>query len=203
NVDVVNCVERLKKILFIDQLSLIVIDSDSSFIEYKNLLKYIRSKSEIPIIIITYVESIFEKILAFDMGVDDYIIKPFDIRELVVRSRAVIRRYTRKEKDRNDRNITFKNLKVDYNSYKVIYKDKELKMPPKEFELLYYLVINSNKVFTREELLHKIWGYKHSGDSRTVDVHIKRIREKLGNNREWALITVWGIGYKFEVKNVK
>lgn len=162
------------------------------------VLKWIRKTSEIPVIMLTAKGDTFDKVLALELGADDYIVKPFDPKELLARVKAVMRRYNYDEKDVEIINYT--DLVIDSNSYNVIYNGEEIKMPPKEFELLYYLASNKNKVFTREQLLCEVWGYDYPGDSRTVDVHIKRLREKLNGGKSWQLETVWGVGYKFEVK---
>lgn len=162
------------------------------------VLKWIRKNSEIPVIMLTAKGDTFDKVLALELGADDYIVKPFDPKELLARVKAVMRRYNYDEKDVEI--INYADLVIDSNSYNVIYNGEEIKMPPKEFELLYYLASNKNKVFTREQLLCEVWGYDYPGDSRTVDVHIKRLREKLNGGKNWQLETVWGVGYKFEVK---
>ena len=162
------------------------------------VLKWIRKNSEIPVIMLTAKGDTFDKVLALELGADDYIVKPFDPKELLARVKAAMRRYNYDEKDVEI--INYADLVIDSNSYNVIYNGEEIKMPPKEFELLYYLASNKNKVFTREQLLCEVWGYDYPGDSRTVDVHIKRLREKLSGGKNWQLETVWGVGYKFEVK---
>ena len=162
------------------------------------VLKWIRKNSEIPVIMLTAKGDTFDKVLALELGADDYIVKPFDPKELLARVKAVMRRYNYDEKDVEI--INYADLIIDSNSYSVVYNGEEIKMPPKDFELLYYLASNKNKVFTREQLLCEVWGYDYPGDSRTVDVHIKRLREKLNGGKSWQLETVWGVGYKFEVK---
>lgn len=189
-------------------------DVENVFIEYKpdlvlldimlpnidgiDVLKWIRKESEVPVIMLTAKGDTFDKVLALELGADDYIVKPFEPKELLARVKAVMRRYN--TDSTNKEIIDYSDLNVDANSYNVLYRGEEIKMPPKEFELLYYLASNKNKVFTREQLLCEVWGYDYPGDSRTVDVHIKRLREKLPEGINWQIETVWGVGYKFEVK---
>lgn len=163
-----------------------------------DVLKWIRKQSEIPVIMLTAKGETFDKVLGLELGADDYMVKPFEPKELVARVKAVLRRYN--ADNDNKEVLNFSGLVIDINSYSVIYKGEEIKMPPKEFELLYFLANNKNRVFTREQLLCEVWGYDYPGDSRTVDVHVKRLREKLQGGENWQLETVWGVGYKFEVK---
>lgn len=163
-----------------------------------DVLKAIRKDSQVPVIMLTAKGETFDKVLALELGADDYIVKPFEPKELVARVKAVLRRSTADNQTKEK--LDFDGLEVDMNSYTVIYKGNEVKMPPKEFELLYYLASNKNRVFTREQLLCEVWGYDYPGDSRTVDVHVKRLREKLQGGSNWQIETVWGVGYKFEVK---
>ncbi|MGE5628186.1 MAG: response regulator [Solirubrobacterales bacterium] len=163
-----------------------------------DVLKWIRKQSEIPVIMLTAKGETFDKVLGLELGADDYMVKPFEPKEMVARVKAVLRRYNA-ESD-NKEVLTFNDLVIDINSYSVVYNNEEIKMPPKEFELLYFLANNKNRVFTREQLLCEVWGYDYPGDSRTVDVHVKRLREKLQGGKNWQLETVWGVGYKFEVK---
>ena len=160
----------------------------------------IRKKSNIPIIMLTAKGETFDKVLGLELGADDYIVKPFDSKELVARVKAVLRRYEPKVLTDNTGEIKFENLIINSLNYTVNFNGKDVDFPPKEFELLYFLAQHKNQVFTREKLLDKIWGYEYIGDTRTVDVHIKRIREKLSNENNWEIKTVWGVGYKFEVK---
>ena len=162
------------------------------------ILKWIRRNSEIPVIMLTAKGDTFDKVLALELGADDYIVKPFEPKELLARVKAVMRRYNHEDKD--VKSLTYENLVIDIKSYTTLYNGEDVKMPPKEFELLHYLASNKNKVFTREQLLCEVWGYDYPGDSRTVDVHIKRLREKIKGGPNWQIETVWGVGYKFEVK---
>jgi len=163
-----------------------------------DVCKEIRQVSNTPIIMLTAKGETFDKILGLELGADDYMVKPFDTKELTARVKAVLRRFT-PQKDKS-KQIILHNLDINLTNYSVMYNDQKIEMPPKELELLYFLASSPNQVFTREQLLNRIWGYEYLGDTRTVDVHIKRIREKLGENDYWAIKTVWGIGYKFEVK---
>lgn len=159
----------------------------------------IRKISNIPIIMLTAKGETFDKVLGLELGADDYIVKPFEPKELVARVKAVLRRYERSDFD--DREVVFPNLVINKSTYVVKLNGKEIDLPPKELELLYFLASNPNKVFTREQLLERVWGYDYYGDSRTVDVHIKRLREKIDQpGQVWQLKTVWGVGYKFEVR---
>ena len=146
---------------------------------------------------------IFDKVLGLELGADDYIIKPFDSKELVARVKAVLRRYQPSKPDKAASDIKcveYPDLIINQTNYSVLYRGKPVEMPPKELELLYFLASSPNQVFTREQLLDHIWGYEYIGDTRTVDVHVKRLREKIKDHISWRLATVWGIGYKFEVK---
>lgn len=156
----------------------------------------LRKTSKVPIIMLTARGETFDKVLGLELGADDYIVKPFDPKELVARVKAVLRRY--EQKPENEKKLTYSNLVINMANYTVTYEGKPLEFPPKEFELLHYLAAHPNQVFTREQLLDKIWGYEYIGDTRTVDVHVKRIREKLNKENSWAIKTVWGVGYKFE-----
>jgi len=163
-----------------------------------DVLRWIRRDNETPVIMITAKGETFDKVLGLELGADDYIVKPFEPKELMARVKAVLRRYTAEGDSKET--LTFDNLVIDINSYNVTYMGQEIKMPPKEFELLHFLASNKNRVFTREQLLCEVWGYDYPGDSRTVDVHVKRLREKVSGGDNWQLETVWGVGYKFEVK---
>lgn len=163
-----------------------------------DICKEIRQLSNVPIIIITTKDDVFDKILAFELGADDYVVKPFDLRELMARVKAILKRYSLPSD--TQKQVVYEYLDINLSNYSVVYKGKSIEMPPKELELLYFLASSPNQVFTREQLLNRIWGYEYLGDTRTVDVHVKRIREKLKDNEYWEIKTVWGVGYKFEVK---
>lgn len=164
----------------------------------------LRSKSSVPIIMLSAKGEIFDKVLGLELGADDYMIKPFDSKELVARSKAVLRRYQPvkpSSTSSGSKYVEYSNLIINLSNYSVTYNGEAVDMPPKELELLYFLAASPNQVFTREQLLDHIWGYEYIGDTRTVDVHIKRLREKIKDGDTWSISTVWGIGYKFEVKN--
>ena len=177
---------------------LVLLDIMLPSVDGIDVLKWIRKQSETPVIMLTAKGETFDKVLGLELGADDYIVKPFEPKEMVARVKAVLRRYNVENEDKEV--LKFPDLTVDINSYNVTFKGEDIKMPPKEFELLYFLASNKNRVFTREQLLCEVWGYDYPGDSRTVDVHIKRLREKLHGGSNWELETVWGVGYKFEVK---
>ncbi len=177
---------------------LVLLDVMLPYLDGIDVLKWIRRDSETPVIMITAKGETFDKVLGLELGADDYVVKPFEPKELIARVKAVLRRYTAEGDSKET--LTFDNLIIDINSYKVTYKGQEVKMPPKEFELLHFLANNKNRVYTREQLLCEVWGYDYPGDSRTVDVHVKRLREKVPGGDTWQLETVWGVGYKFEVK---
>lgn len=162
----------------------------------------VRQFSAIPIIMLTAKDETFDKVLGLELGADDYLTKPFEPKELVARIKAVLRRTQPGGTEEKGDVISFPNLTVSLSQYEVHYQGKPVEMPPKELEVLYFLASNANLVFTREQLLEKVWGFDFFGDSRTVDVHIKRLREKLPGCEEygWQIRTVWGVGYKFEVK---
>ena len=184
--------------------NLILLDLMLPGIDGYQVCREIRTKSNVPIIMLSAKGEIFDKVLGLELGADDYILKPFDSKELVARVKAVLRRF-QPEKSSSSQNsgkiVEYPDLIVNQTNYSVIYKGSTVDMPPKELELLYFLASSPNQVFTREQLLDHIWGYEYIGDTRTVDVHIKRLREKIKDNPNWALSTVWGIGYKFEVKD--
>ena len=160
----------------------------------------IRKTSECPIIMLTAKGEVFDKILGLELGADDYVVKPFEAKEVVARIRAVLRRTTTNEDDEK-KELIFDKLSINLTNYELKVDGKTVDTPPKELELLYHLASNPNKVYTRDQLLDQVWGFEYYGDSRTVDVHVKRIREKIdGVSDKWELRTVWGVGYKFETK---
>ena len=159
----------------------------------------IREVSSKPIIMITAKGEVFDKVLGLELGADDFIVKPFDMKELSARIKAVLRRYSAHSKTSDDEVVKFENIEISLKKYELKLFDKAIDIPPKELELLYFLASNCNRVFTRDQLLDKVWGFDYLGDSRTVDVHVKRLRDKLeGASDKWVLKTVWGVGYKFE-----
>ena len=192
--------------------NLILLDLMLPGIDGYEVCRQIRKISSVPIIMLSAKGEIFDKVLGLELGADDYIIKPFDSKELVARVKAVLRRFhpveiltnaaatTEATVAQTGEYVAYDNLIINQSNYTVINYNKRVDMPPKELELFYFLAAHPNQVFTREQLLDHIWGYEYIGDTRTVDVHIKRLREKIKDTPEWCLATVWGIGYKFEVK---
>lgn len=184
---------------------LVLLDLMLPGIDGYQVCREIRKDSNIPIIMLSAKGEIFDKVLGLELGADDYIIKPFDSKELVARVKAVLRRCVATPKETETQKKTgeyveYPDLIINLSNYSVTYNGKVIDMPPKELELLYFLASSPNQVFTREQLLDHIWGYEYVGDTRTVDVHVKRIREKIRDHEKWSLGTVWGIGYKFETK---
>lgn len=178
---------------------LILLDIMLPEIDGYQVCREIRQSSNVPIIMLTAKGETFDKVLGLELGADDYIVKPFDSKELVARAKAVLRRYENKDMP-SGKQIVFPNISINPSTYVVTYHTMELELPPKEFELLMFLAQHPNQVFTREQLLDKIWGYEFMGDTRTVDVHVKRLREKMSFEDVWSIKTVWGVGYKFEVR---
>lgn len=161
----------------------------------------IRKKSEVPIIMVTAKGETFDKVLGLELGADDYVVKPFDAKEIVARIKAVMRRTGKNSVEHNVKEVVYDKLIVNMTKYELKVDGKAVDTPPKELELLFHLSSNPNRVYTRDQLLDEVWGFEYYGDSRTVDVHVKRLREKLeGVSDKWTLKTVWGVGYKFEVK---
>lgn len=184
--------------------NLILLDLMLPGIDGYQVCREVRAKSNVPIIMLSAKGEIFDKVLGLELGADDYMMKPFDSKELVARVKAVLRRYqpVKAEEPAPDiKYVTYTDLVVNLSNYSVVYMGEQVDMPPKELELLYFLAASPNQVFTREQLLDHIWGYEYIGDTRTVDVHVKRLREKIKDHSNWSLATVWGIGYKFEVRD--
>ncbi len=187
------------------QPNLILLDLMLPGIDGYQVCRELRTRSNVPIIMLSAKGEIFDKVLGLELGADDYIMKPFDSKEMVARVKAVLRRYhavPKPESPAADKGkcVDYPGLTVNLTNYSVVVDNRNVEMPPKELELLYFLASSPNQVFTREQLLDQIWGYEYIGDTRTVDVHIKRLREKIKDHSGWSLSTVWGIGYKFEVK---
>ena len=185
--------------------NLILLDIMLPGLDGYEVCREIRRESKVPIIMLSAKTEVFDKVLGLELGADDYMIKPFDSKELVARVKAVLRRYTEApapvEKKPDEKRVEYKDLIINLSNYEVIYKGKPVEMTPREIELLYFLASSPNQVFTREQLLDHIWGYEYAGDTRTVDVHIKRIREKIADTDQWSIGTVWSVGYRFEVHN--
>ena len=183
--------------------NLILLDLMLPGIDGYQVCREIRAKSNVPIIMLSAKGETFDKVLGLELGADDYIMKPFDSKELVARVKAVLRRFSPQKGEPSSagiKRVDYEGLSVNLSNYSVVNNDKPVDMPPKELELLYFLASQPNQVFTREQLLDNIWGYDYIGDTRTVDVHVKRLREKIQDNDNWSIATVWGIGYKFEAK---
>ena len=182
--------------------NLILLDLMLPGIDGYEVCRQVRTKSQVPIIMLSAKGEVFDKVLGLEMGADDYMEKPFDSKELVARVKAVLRRYkpvSSEPEESDEKIVRYPDLEINMTNYSVTYMGNRVDMPPKELELLYFLAASPNHVFTREQLLDQIWGYEYIGDTRTVDVHIKRLREKLNDHESWRLATIWGIGYKFEV----
>ena len=184
--------------------NLILLDLMLPGIDGYQVCREVRATSSIPIILLSAKGEVFDKVLGLELGADDYMEKPFDSKELVARVKAVLRRYKPsapavEPEIVGEDEVRFPDLIINRANYSVTYCGKKLDLPPKELELLYFLASSPNHVYTREQLLNQVWGYDYAGDSRTVDVHIKRLREKIKDHRAWKLSTIWGVGYKFEV----
>ena len=202
-VQIVEDGEKALQVFDTFQPNLMLLDLMLPGIDGYQVCREIRTRSNVPIIMLSAKGEIFDKVLGLELGADDYMIKPFDSKELVARVKAVLRRYqpTIQEPEVPKGNfVEYPDLTINLTNYSVLYKGFPVEMPPKELELLYFLASSPNQVFTREQLLDHIWGYEYIGDTRTVDVHIKRLREKIKDHESWSLSTVWGIGYKFEVR---
>lgn len=181
------------------QPDLVILDIMLPSMDGFQVCKEIRRASSVPIIMLTAKGETLDKIMGFELGADDYVVKPFEPSELVARVKAVLRRYGTNKI--GNKEVRYHNLAINLSDYSVEYEGKELELPPRELELLYFLASNPGKVYTREQLIEQLWGFDFYGDSRTVDVHIKRLREKLETSEQpWRIRTIWGVGYKFEVK---
>jgi len=184
---------------------LILLDLMLPGIDGYQVCREVRSRNDTPIIMLSAKGEIFDKVLGLELGADDYMEKPFDSKELVARVKAVLRRYQKKAAAApapapDEKSVSYPDLSISLTNYSVIYMGEHIDMPPKELELLYFLAAAPNRVFTREQLLDQIWGYDYAGDTRTVDVHIKRLREKIRDHKSWKISTIWGVGYKFDFK---
>ena len=183
---------------------LILLDLMLPGIDGYEVCRRIRMESDVPIMMLSAKGETFDKVLGLELGADDYMIKPFESKELVARIKAILRRTNSSKANTEvpaNKVVEYPGLTVNLTNYSVLYDGKTVYMPPKELELLYFLASQPNQVFTREQLLDNIWGYEYMGDTRTVDVHIKRLREKIKDRENWSIATVWGIGYKFEVRS--
>lgn len=184
-----------------DTPDIILLDVMMPRLDGWQVCREIRQKSSCPIIMLTAKGETFDKVLGLELGADDYVVKPFDSKEIVARIKAVLRRSGKSSAEANVKEVSYEKLTVNMTKYELKVDGKVVDTPPKELELLYHLASNPNRVYTRDQLLNEVWGFEYYGDSRTVDVHIKRLREKLeGVSDKWTLKTVWGVGYKFEVK---
>ena len=197
--------ESALKELSLFQPNLILLDLMLPGMDGYQVCREVRTKSQVPIIMLSAKGEVFDKVLGLELGADDYIVKPFDTKELVARVKANLRRCQQMTtfeapKSADAKIVEYPDLIINQSNYSVLYQGRTIEMPPKELELLYFLASSPNQVFTREQLLDHIWGYEYIGDTRTVDVHIKRLREKIKDHPRWSLSTVWGIGYKFETR---
>ena len=179
---------------------LILLDIMLPLLDGWQVCREIRKTMETPIIMLTAKGETFDKILGLELGADDYVTKPFETKEVIARIKAVLRRSKEKEKQSDTQEVKYDKLKINLTNYELVVDGVRIDTPPKELELIYHLASNPNRVYTRDQLLDEVWGFDYYGDSRTVDVHVKRLREKLEDvSEEWSLKTVWGVGYKFEI----
>ena len=193
--------ERALEIFREGSVELAILDIMMPKIDGVSVCREIRKESKMPIIMLTAKGETFDKVLCLELGADDYVVKPFEVKELIARVKAVLRRSGSEEKKEETKVVSYENLTVNLTNYELVINGNSMDIPPKELELLYYLASHPNRVFTREQLLEDVWGFDYYGDSRTVDVHVKRLREKIeGVSEKWQLKTVWSVGYKFEVK---
>ena len=185
----------------INNPDLILLDIMLPLLDGWQVCREIRKTSNVPIIMLTAKGETFDKVLGLELGADDYVTKPFDTKEVVARIKAVLRRISDADKANGIKEVRYENLRINLTNYELVVNGKQIDTPPKELELIYHLASNPNRVYTRDQLLDEVWGFDYYGDSRTVDVHVKRLREKLENiSEKWSLKTVWGVGYKFEVR---
>lgn len=201
---IVNDGESVMPAMEAQEPNLILLDIMLPGMDGYQVCREVRAKYSVPIIMLSAKGEVFDKVLGLELGADDYIEKPFDSKELVARVKAVLRRYkpaAATTEASNDKSVEYTDLTINLTNYSVVYLGQTVDMPPKELELLYFLASSPNHVFTREQLLDQIWGYEYIGDTRTVDVHIKRLREKIKDHANWKIATIWGIGYKFEVRS--
>ncbi len=183
--------------------NLMLLDLMLPGIDGYQVCREVRSKSTLPFIMLSAKGEVFDKVLGLELGADDYMEKPFDSKELVARVKAVLRRYkpaVAEPQPSDVKSVEYPDLIINQTNYSVIYMGETIELPPKELELLYFLASSPNHVFSREQLLDQIWGYEYLGDSRTIDVHIKRLRNKIKDHENWRIATIWGVGYKFEVR---
>lgn len=188
---------------------LILLDIMLPGLDGYDVCREIRKTSKTPIIMLSAKGEVFDKVLGLELGADDYIVKPFDSKEMVARVKAVLRRFSGESNNTKEEDVSVasincvrhKDLEINLTNYTVTYNGRKIEMSPKEIELFYFLASHPNQVFTREQLLNNIWGYDYIGDTRTVDVHVKRLRNKVDGNNEWQLSTVWGVGYRFEIRS--
>lgn len=192
--------EALEKFA-LEEPDIILLDVMMPRLDGWQVCRELRKKSECPIIMITAKGETFDKVLGLELGADDYVVKPFEPKEIVARVKAVLRRTGKTNAENDKKEVNYDKLTVNMTKYELKVDGKVVDTPPKELELLFHLASNPNRVYTRDQLLDEVWGFEYYGDSRTVDVHVKRLREKLeGVSEKWSLKTVWGVGYKFETK---
>ena len=197
---VANDGEQAVKYASLHNPDLILLDIMLPLLDGWQVCREIRKSSDTPIIMLTAKGETFDKILGLELGADDYVSKPFDAKEVIARIKAVLRRSNDSDKQNQVNEVRYDKLKINLTNYEMVVNGVRVDTPPKELELIYHLASNPNRVYTRDQLLDEVWGFDYYGDSRTVDVHVKRLREKLENvSDEWSLKTVWGVGYKFEI----
>lgn len=198
---VANDGEQALSSMQINNPDLVLLDIMMPVLDGWQVCREIRKNSNVPIIMLTAKGETFDKVLGLELGADDYVTKPFDTKEVVARIKAVLRRMSDNDKADTTKEVRYDKLRINITNYELEVNGEQIDTPPKELELVYHLASNPNRVYTRDQLLDEVWGFDYYGDSRTVDVHVKRLREKLeGISDKWSLKTVWGVGYKFEVK---